>query len=82
VQPNTTYPYWAEAPLKAIKASELLNNLSFEIWNSNTFIDDYMGGCALPMQAELFDGSLQAHLCPATASTDEVTLWFRIQPHP
>lgn len=78
---DTTVPYWAETPLKGIKASELLANFSFEVWDSDTTFDDYIGGCTVKLQPAIFDGSLQDDTCPATASSSEVTLYYRINPH-
>jgi C2 domain len=79
VQSNTHIPFWAEVPLKGIKAAELLNNLSFEIWDEDVDYDDLIGGCSLPLTPAIFDGSLQSHVCPATASTVSVELWYRIR---
>ena len=79
VQSDTTVPFWAEVPLKGIKAAELMNNLSFEIWDSDLDFDDLIGGCKLPITPAVFDGSLQSHVCPATASTVSVELWYRIR---
>lgn len=79
VQTDTTVPFWAEVPLKGIRAAELLNNLSFELWDDDYDFDDFIGGCKIPLTPAVFDGSLQTHVCPATTSTVSVELWFRIQ---
>jgi hypothetical protein len=78
---DSTVPFWAETPVKGVKASELLNNTSIEIWDSDPTFDDYVGGCQLPLTPAIFDGSLQSHVCPATASGVEVKVYFRINPH-
>jgi hypothetical protein len=78
---DSTVPFWAETPVKGVKASELLANTSIEIWDSDLYFDDYMGGCALPLTPAIFDGSLQSQVCPATASGVEVKIYFRINPH-
>jgi len=80
---DSTVPFWAETPLKGIKASELLNNTSIEIWDYDVppNLDDYMGGCKLPLTPAIFDGSLQDHVCPATATGVEVKVYYRINPH-
>ncbi len=78
---DSTFPFWAETPLKGVKASELLANTSIDIWDSDVDFDDYMGGCNLPLTPALFDGSLQSHVCPASASTVEVKVYYRINPH-
>jgi hypothetical protein len=78
---DTTFPFWAETPVKGVKASELLANTSIEVWDSDVDFDDYMGGCALALTPAIFDGSLQSQVCPATASGVEVKVYFRINPH-
>jgi hypothetical protein len=78
---DSTFPFWAETPLKGVKASELLAYTSFDFWDSDVEFDDYMGGCPLPLTAAIFDGSLQSHTCPATASSGEVKVYYRINPH-
>ncbi|MBX3185669.1 MAG: hypothetical protein KF819_01585 [Labilithrix sp.] len=78
---DSTSPFWAETPLKGIKASELLANTSIEIWDSDLDFDDFIGGCKLPLTAAIFDGSLQSHTCPATASGVEVKVYYRINPN-
>ena len=79
VQNDSTVPFWAEVPLKGITAAELMNDLSFEIWDSDVDFDDLIGGCTLPITPAVFDGSLQSHVCPANASTVSVELWYRIR---
>jgi hypothetical protein len=80
-QMDSTIPFWAETPLVGIKASELLNNLSFEVWDQDPDFDDYVGGCKIPVVPAIFDGSLQSYVCAATASGVEVKLYYRINPH-
>jgi hypothetical protein len=78
---DTTLPFWAETPVTGVKASELLANTSIEIWDSDADVDDYIGGCKLPLTPAIFDGSLQDTTCTATASGVAVTVYFRINPH-
>lgn len=79
---DTTVPFWAETPVKGVKASELLANTSIEIWDYDTLDpNDYIGGCALPLTPAVFDGSLQDYTCPATATTVSVKIYYRINPH-
>jgi hypothetical protein len=79
---DSTIPFWAETPVKGVKASELLANTSVELWDSDgDFFDDRIGGCQLPLTAAIFDGSLQNHVCPASATTVSVTVYYRINPH-
>lgn len=80
VQMDSTFPFWAETPLKGIKASELLTNLSFEVWDQDPDFDDFIGGCKIPLTAAVFDGSLQSYVCPATPTTGEVKLYYRVNP--
>ena len=80
-QMDTTVPFWAETPVKGVKASELLNYTSVDVWDEDTDFDDYIGGCKLPLTPAIFDGSLQSHVCPAGASTAEVKVYYRINPH-
>ncbi len=78
---DSTFPFWAETPVKGVKASELLANTSVEIWDSDVDFDDFIGGCKLPLTPAIFDGSLQSVDCPATASGVPVTVYYRINPH-
>lgn len=76
---DTHSPVWNETVLKSISASELLGNLSFEIWDDDGVGDDYVGGCAIKVDASTFDGALHTQTCPATASSGEITISFRFQ---
>lgn len=78
---DSTIPFWAETPVKGVKASELLNNTSISIYDSDLAYDDYMGGCQLPLTPAIFDGSLQNHTCPASAASVSVKVYYRINPH-
>jgi hypothetical protein len=76
---NTLVPSWVEAPLKGVQAAELLNNTSFEIWDHDDFnADDEIGGCAIAMTPELFDGQVRQVTCSPNASFNSVTLKFKI----
>jgi len=79
---DSTVPFWAETPIKRVKASELLANTSIEVWDSDVDFDDFIGGCKLPLTPAIFDGSLQDFTCPATASGVSVKVYFRINPSP
>lgn len=79
VQNDTTLPYWGETVLKGVKASALLADLSFEVWDSDYDFDDFIGGCAVPLTTSVFDGSLQDYTCPAGASSVAVDIYYRIQ---
>lgn len=78
---DSTVPFWQETPVKGVKASELLANTTIELWDSDVDVDDYIGGCKLPLTPAVFDGSLQDHTCPASASTVSVQVYYRINPH-
>lgn len=78
---DSTFPFWAETPVMGVKASELLANTAVEIWDSDVDFDDFIGGCQLMLTPAIFDGSLQSQVCPASASTVEVKVYFRINPH-
>jgi hypothetical protein len=79
VRQDTTSPFWIETPLKRVDARELMNNLSFEIWDDDVDASDYIGGCKIPVTADMFDGSLRSHTCAASGSTVEVTVYFRLR---
>jgi len=81
VQNDTTFPFWAETPLRGVKASELLNFLAFDVWDSDVDFDDLIGGCQIPVKPEHFDGSLRDYTCPPTPRAGEVKLYYRIRPH-
>lgn len=78
---DSTFPFWAETPVKGVKASELLANTTVEVWDSDVDVDDYIGGCKLPLTPAIFDGSLQDTTCVATATGVEVSVYYRINPH-
>lgn len=82
VQNDSTVPFWAETPMTGIKASELLNKFSIEVWDSDVDFDDYIGGCTVPLSAAIFDGSLQDYTCQAPTSGVPVKFYYRINPHP
>lgn len=75
---DTSDPFWQERPLKGIKASELLTKLSIQIWDEDTDLDDFMGGCTIPLTAAMFDEALHDITCPATATEGPVKLYYRI----
>ena len=81
---DTRLPVWMQTPLTSIKAGELLNAFAVEVWDDDGGVDpdDLMGGCAITLSQEIFDGSLQSHTCPATASGGELKVSFRITKHP
>lgn len=70
-----------ETPLKNVKADVLLNKLSFELWDSDVEFDDLIGGCAIAITAEQFDGLTRQVTCPPTPSNVSVTLRYRIEKH-
>jgi hypothetical protein len=76
---DTLVPSWVEAPLGGVKAAELLANTSFEIWDHDKLDpDDLVGGCAIAITPDLFDGQVRQVTCPPTASTNSVTMKFKI----
>lgn len=77
---NTHSPSWNEALIEGVGAAEMLSNLSFEIWDSDVGNDDLIGGCAIKLTAASFTGAAQTVRCPATASTVEVKLVYRVSP--
>lgn len=79
---DSLFPLWTETPLAKVKASTLLSNLAFEIWDEDTLDpDDYIGGCTLPVKPEMFDGSLRSFVCgPGPTRGVAVTLWYRLKP--
>ncbi|MBL8611947.1 MAG: hypothetical protein JNL38_31680 [Myxococcales bacterium] len=77
---DTTSPYWLATTLTNVRASELLARFSVEVWDSDTVYDDYVGGCAIPLTAQVFDGGLYQYTCPDTASSVKVKVVFRVKP--
>jgi C2 domain len=80
---DSSVPFWQETPLTSVKASELLSNLSIEIWDYDELNnDDFIGGCAIPLTPALFDESLLSYIkCPASATGVPVELYYRLRPH-
>lgn len=81
---DSRYPFWGATALTKVKASTLLANLSFEIWDEDTLDpDDYIGGCTIPVTPAIFDGSLQSFTCgPGASRGVSVKLWYRLRPSP
>lgn len=81
VQANNLHPvYTNEVPLKGISAKELMNNLSFEIWDDDYDFDDQIGGCKIGLSAANFSGVVQQVTCSPTPSLPSVTLRFKLVP--
>lgn len=76
---DSTTPYWLATTLTGVRASELLASFSVEVWDSDTVYDDYVGGCAIPLSTQVFDGGLYKYTCPETASSVKVTVVFRLK---
>lgn len=81
-QTDNVHPAYGETPLKGISASELMSNLSFEIWDDDVDFDDQVGGCKIGISAATFGGVLQQVTCSPTPSLPAVTLRFKLVPHP
>jgi hypothetical protein len=81
IRDDTHTPYFGQAVLKGITAAELLNNLSFELWEADANFDDFIGGCSIKLTEASFNGYLSSVVCPPMASTVEVKLFYRIA-HP
>ncbi|MFO0741912.1 MAG: hypothetical protein U0270_38805 [Labilithrix sp.] len=81
-QTDNLHPAWTtEVPLKGISAKELMNNLSFEIWDDDFDYDDQVGGCKIGISAANFSGVVQQVTCNQTPSLPSVTLRFKLVPH-
>jgi hypothetical protein len=82
--PDSLRPSWGVDVLTRVKANTLLTNLAFEIWDQDTLDpDDYIGGCAVPVTASMFDGALRSAVCgPGATRGVAVTVWYRLRPSP
>jgi hypothetical protein len=78
---DNLHPTYSESPLKGISAKELMNNLSFEIWDDDVDYDDQVGGCKIGISAGNFGGVVQQVTCSPTPSLPSVTLRFKLVPH-
>ncbi len=76
---DTYLPFWEQITLKQIQARELMNNVSFEVWDSDLQFDDLIGGCKIPSGPAIFDRAVHSHLCPGTASTVPVEIVYRLR---
>jgi len=75
---DTTYPQWGYTILRDVPARELLNSFSLEVWDDDSDFDDVVGGCAIKLDATMFDGALRTRTCPATPSNVEIYVSFRL----
>lgn len=75
---DTAAPQWAETILRDVPARELLNSFSLELWDDDYDSDDVIGGCAVRLDAAMFDGSLRTARCAATPSGVELQVTFRL----
>ncbi len=75
---DTTSPQWTVPVLTAVPARELLNSFSVEVWDDDYDFDDFVGGCAIRLDASMFDGAVRSVSCPATPSGSPLTVRFRL----
>jgi len=75
---DTTSPQYNFAVLASVPARELLSSFSIEVWDDDYDFDDFVGGCAIRLDATMFDGGLKSARCPATPSGVELTVSFRL----
>lgn len=75
---DTTFPQWNYTILASVPARELLSSFSIEVWDDDYDFDDFVGGCAIRLDAAMFDGALKSAKCPATPSGVELTVYFKL----
>ncbi len=79
---DSTTPVWNETVISTgVKSSELMNNFALEVWDSDLYYHDYIGGCRVGLAASSFGGTLQLVRCSASASGVAVEVFFRLNPH-
>jgi len=76
---DTLSPSFGTAPLRGIRASELIANTFFDVWDADLDFDDLIGGCRIPIGAADFDGRNRSFTCGATPDNGEVRILFRLQ---
>jgi hypothetical protein len=79
---DTLSPAWGVAPLRGIRASELISNTFIDIWDSDATSDDLIGGCRIPISTANFDGRLYSYTCGATPDYNELRVVFRLVKSP
>lgn len=75
---DTTSPQWTAPVLTNVPARELLNSFSVEVWDDDLDYDDFIGGCAIKLEASMFDGNVRSATCPATPSGSVITVRFKL----
>jgi hypothetical protein len=71
-------PAWPGVLMSGL-ASEFLANTQVEVWDSDTIYNDFIGGCKLPINVDMFNGKLFKYTCPATPSGVAFTVYFRLK---
>ena len=75
---DTLTPQWGTVVLAQVPARELLNSFSVELMDDDYDFDDTIGGCAIKLDASMFDGALKSARCPATVSGVEFSVVFKL----
>ncbi len=75
---DTTSPSWNAVVLSGVPARELLNSFSVELWDDDYDYDDFIGGCAIRLDASMFSGSLQIARCAASPSGVDISLGYKL----
>ncbi len=75
---DTLTPQWGTVVLAQVPARELLNSFSVELMDDDYDFDDTIGGCAIKLDASMFDGALKTARCPATVSGVEFSVVFKL----
>jgi hypothetical protein len=79
---DTVSPAYGVAPLRGIRASELISNTFVDVWDEDFDFDDLIGGCRIPISTGNFDGRLYSFTCAATPDNGEVRIVFRLLKSP
>lgn len=70
------FPYWHDAVLSGLAASDLRAGITFEVWDSDVLDDDYVGSCYFEMSNDTFN----AEVLKASCDVDGLAVSFYTTP--